>query len=74
MNCGPWFESQSLVSVCSGLDKMIDAKAPPDIVLDATQTGDASDAIKSLTSSLGIPTISMSYGGKFDFRYRSVIS
>jgi hypothetical protein len=36
---------------------MIDGKTPPDVVLDATQTGDATDAIKSLTKSLCYKTV-----------------
>ena len=41
---------------------MIDAGNSPDILLDTTSSGLFSDAVKSLTNSLGIPTISMSYG------------
>ncbi len=44
-------------TVCSALDKMIDGKTPPDVVLDATQTGDATDAIKSLTKSQCYKTV-----------------
>ena len=50
------------------IDKMINDKTPPDIVLDATRTGDASNAVKSLTKSLGIPMVSLSYGGQYDPR------
>jgi len=43
---------------------MIDGKTPPDVVLDATQTGDATDAIKSLTKSQCYKTFSaVSIGG-----------
>ena len=48
--------------VCSHLSDMIDAGTPPDFLLDSTKTGVFSDAIKSLTNSLGIPTITTSYG------------
>ena len=50
------------ILVCSRLSEMIDAGNAPDILLDTTSTGLFSNAVKSLTNSLGIPTISMSYG------------
>ena len=50
------------IPVCSRLSDMVDAGNSPDILLDTTSTGLFSNAVKSLTNSLGIPTISMSYG------------
>ena len=52
---------------------MVDAETPPDFVLDTTKTGVFSDAIKSLTNSLGIPSISTSYGGAGELRYPQTI-
>ena len=50
---------------------MVDAETPPDFVLDTTNTGVFSDAIKSLTNSLGIPSVATSYGGAGELRYQS---
>ena len=49
---------------------MVDAETPPDFVLDTTSTGVFSDAIKSLTNSLGIPSVATSYGGVGELRYQ----
>ena len=57
------------ISVCSKLGEMVDAETPPDFVLDTTSTGVFSDAIKSLTNSLGIPSVATSYGGVGELRY-----
>ena len=48
---------------------MIDAGTPPDFVLDSTKSGILSDAIKSLTKSLGIPTVATAYGETGELRY-----
>ena len=61
------------ILVCSKLGEMVDAETPPDFVLDTTNTGVFSDAIKSLTNSLGIPSISTSYGGAGELRYPQTI-
>jgi hypothetical protein len=53
------------------LDNLIDGKTLPDVIFDATQAGDASEAVKSLTKSLGMPTVSLSYGGQYDSRWRN---
>ena len=50
--------------VCSQLASMIEAGTPPDLILDTTKVGDFSDPIKSLTKSLGLPSVALSYGGK----------
>ena len=47
---------------------MVDAGTPPDLLLDYTNTGVFSDAIKSLTKSLGIPSITTSYGQTGELR------
>lgn len=41
---------------------------PPHIVLDTTITGIASETVKSLTSALGLPTVSASFGQEGDIR------
>jgi hypothetical protein len=51
------------------LERNIDGKTPPDVVLDTTQAGDGSDAVKSLARSLGLPTVALSYGGVGEIRF-----
>ena len=41
---------------------MIDGGSPPDLVLDLSDAGDASEVAKSLSLSLGLPTVSSSMG------------
>ena len=41
---------------------MIDSGSPPDLVLDLSDAGDASEVAKSLSLSLGLPTVSSSMG------------
>ena len=52
----------------SALDKMIGAGSPPDLVLDLTHGGEESEAVKSLTRDLGLPTLTTSMGGLGDIR------
>ena len=54
--------------VCSALDEMIEAGSPPDLVLDLTNGGLESEAVKSLTRDLGLPTLTTSMGGLGDIR------
>merc|ERR1719402_1523323 len=58
--------------VCAELDSMIDAGTPPDIVLDFTRatrdSGVASEVVKSLSLTLGLPTVSSTYGEAGDIR------
>lgn len=41
---------------------------PPHIVFDTTISGVASETVKSLTSALGLPTVSASFGQEGDIR------
>ena len=52
--------------VCGTLDSMIDAGTPPDVVLDFSYGGMSSEVIKSLSLSLGLPTVSTSMGEEGD--------
>ena len=52
----------------SALDKMIGAGSPPDLLLDLTHSGEKSEALKSLTCDLGLPTLTTSMGGPGDIR------
>ena len=54
--------------VCSALDEMIEVDSPPDLVLDLTNGGLESEAVKSLTRDLGLPTLTTSMGGPGDIR------
>ena len=44
------------------------AGSPPDLVLDLTNGGLESEAVKSLTRDLGLPTLTTSMGGLGDIR------
>ena len=47
---------------------MIEAGSPPDLVLDLTNGGQGSEALKSLSRDLGLPTLTTSMGGPGDIR------
>ena len=47
---------------CGILDQLIDQRTPPDLVLDITQGGINSDVIKSLSYTLGLPTVTSTMG------------
>ena len=49
-------------SVCRTLDSLIDAGTPPDLVLDLTRGGDASQIMKIVTANLGLPSITSGQG------------
>lgn len=54
--------------VCSRYIDSVKNNQPPHIVLDTTITGIASETVKSLTSALGLPTVSASFGQEGDIR------
>ena len=45
---------------------MSDASASPDLLIDSTLAGKSSEIIKSLALTLGIPTVSLTYGNPDD--------
>lgn len=47
---------------------MIDAGSPPDIIIDSTGSGVMSDVVKTMTWTLGLPTLSTSYGETDEIR------
>ncbi|CAB4065386.1 GRIN [Lepeophtheirus salmonis] len=54
--------------VCNKLKTMLDEGRSPDMILDTTSAGTLSEVVKSLSLSLGIPTLSTSYGDLRDVR------
>ena len=48
---------------------MLDAGTPPDLVLDLTKNGISSEAVKLLSLSLGLPTVSAAFGEEGDIRF-----
>merc|ERR1719422_603704 len=52
--------------VCGKLSAMSDASASPDLLIDSTLAGKSSEIIKSLSLTLGIPTVSLTYGNPDD--------
>ena len=60
-----------LILVCGELDSLLDLGTPPDLVLDLTKNGISSEAIKLLSLSLGLPTVSAAFGEEGDIRFAS---
>jgi ionotropic glutamate receptor len=58
----------AIEQLCSKLTSMIDANNPPDIILDSTRAGVMSDVVKTMSWTLGLPTLSTSYGEEGDIR------
>ena len=52
--------------MCGELDSMIDEGAPPDLVLDFTLGGMTSEVMKSLSLSLGLPSVTSTMGEQGD--------
>ena len=50
------------ILACGIMDEMIDTRSPPDLVLDMTHGGVNSDVIKSLSFTLGLPTVTSTMG------------
>ena len=53
---------------------MIDSGSPPDVVLDLSTAGDSSEVVKSLTRTLGLPTVSSSFGEAGDIKEWSALT
>ena len=47
---------------------MLDAGSPPDLLLDLTKVGIASEVVKSLSVTLGLPTVASAYGEEGDIK------
>ena len=54
--------------VCAAIDAMIDEGNPPDLVLDLSQGGISSEVIKSLSLTLGLPTVTSTMGEEGDIK------
>ena len=52
--------SQYTMPVCAALDSMLDSGTPPSLVLDLTTGGVSSEVVKSLSLTLGLPTVTSS--------------
>ena len=57
-----------LESICTTYGDMIKNGKSPHVIFDATKTGTSSETVKSVSSALGIPTVSASYGQEGDLR------
>ena len=53
---------------------MIDSGSPPDVVLDLSTSGDSSEVVKSLTRTLGLPTVSSTMGKAGDIKEWSALT
>lgn len=58
----------AIEQLCTKLEVMIDAGSPPDIIIDSTRSGVMSDVVKTMTWTLGLPTLSTSYGETDEIR------
>ncbi|XP_068084209.1 ionotropic receptor 25a [Anabrus simplex] len=61
--------SHIVIELCLAYNKSIDDTTPPKVVLDMSRGGIPSEAVKSFTKLLALPTISASYGQEGDLRY-----
>lgn len=57
-----------LFLVCASYSDLITKNQSPHLIFDTTITGVASETVKSITSALGLPTISASFGQEGDLR------
>ncbi|KAM7352125.1 ionotropic receptor 25a-like [Cochliomyia hominivorax] len=57
-----------LVIVCNIYDQSIENQEPPHIVLDTTKWGLTVETVKLFTRSMGLPTVSASYGQEGDLK------
>lgn len=57
-----------LEAICAKYADSITAGQPPHVILDTTKTGVSSETVKSVSSALGIPTVSASFGQEGDLR------
>ena len=53
---------------------MIDSGSPPDVVLDLSTSGDSSEVVKSLTRTLGLPTVTSTMGEAGDIKEWSTLT
>lgn len=78
LEASEWFEchyhihtystNHILCPVCMTYSRQLLLNKPPHVILDTTLSGLASETVKSLSSALGIPTISGSFGQEGDLR------
>jgi len=57
---------QTVERVCSKLDNLIDDGTPPDLILDLSYGDITSEVVKSLSLTLGLPTVTSTMGEKED--------
>ncbi|XP_055686801.1 ionotropic receptor 25a [Lutzomyia longipalpis] len=57
-----------LEALCTAYSRALVMNRPPHVILDTTITGIASETVKSVSSALGIPTVSGSFGQEGDLR------
>jgi glutamate receptor, ionotropic, invertebrate len=57
-----------LEAICTRYSESLTAGNPPHVIFDTTKTGVSSETVKSVSSALGIPTVSASFGQEGDLR------
>lgn len=58
----------TFVSVCTAYHSTLEQGNPPDLVLDFTMSGSVSEAAKTFTSALALPTVATTFGQTDDIR------
>ena len=53
---------------------MIDSGSPPDLVLDLSTAGESSEVVKSLSLTLGLPTVTSAMGGPGNIKEWSALT
>lgn len=57
-----------LEAICTKYAESLSSGQPPHVILDTTKTGVSAETVKSVSSALGIPTVSASFGQEGDLR------
>lgn len=57
-----------LEAICTKYSQTLQANRPPHLIFDTTIAGVASETVKSISSALGIPTVSAAFGQEGDLR------
>ncbi|KAG8281110.1 hypothetical protein J6590_065156 [Homalodisca vitripennis] len=57
-----------LDSICAVYQKSLEQNKPPDLVVDLTLAGTVSEAAKTFSSALALPTVATAYGQEHDIR------
>lgn len=60
---------ESLARMCNSWESTLQGSKIPDLVLDTTTSGLATETVNAVTAALGLPTVSGEFGQEGDLRY-----